>query len=446
MQHLLSPMSALRCTRHNRGQQRQRGAATLLVVMVLFFVMSLAAAYASRNLVFEQRTSANQYRSTQSFEAADAGVEWAVAMLNSGRIDDNCEPTTDAAKNNFRQRYLTTNSNTGFVIPSVISPGVTLWAACTLDGTTWRCVCPTTALTAASLPVVGPAFAVRFVVEVGISGMSDKPGVVRAEVNGCSSYELTCLQGSAVSPGSCQATMCSLLALYSGAKTPPAAAVTARDDIAGSALAVSNVSRSAGGITLHTDGIVNVGTLALTSVPGKPGEESVRASASSFSGLDLVDSADCSYCMFSSVFGLRPATYRDQGGALRLDCSTACTAAEVTAALASARGRILVLSNAGGLRLSSSGDVIGASDDPVVLVIEGPLTIEAGATGTTIYGLVYAAGATINAGEIHGALVSSGGVQADGTALVAYDEALLKQLQLTSGSFVRVAGGWRDFP
>ena len=44
--------------------------------MVLFFIMSLVAAYASRNLIFEQRTSANNYRSTQAFEAAEAGLEW----------------------------------------------------------------------------------------------------------------------------------------------------------------------------------------------------------------------------------------------------------------------------------------------------------------------------------------------------------------------------------
>ena len=53
---------------------RQRGAATLIVVMILFFVMTLVAAYTNRSLIFEQRTSANQYRSTQSLEIADAGM------------------------------------------------------------------------------------------------------------------------------------------------------------------------------------------------------------------------------------------------------------------------------------------------------------------------------------------------------------------------------------
>jgi hypothetical protein len=34
--------------------------------MLLFFIISMVAAYTSRNLIFEQRTSANQYRSTQA--------------------------------------------------------------------------------------------------------------------------------------------------------------------------------------------------------------------------------------------------------------------------------------------------------------------------------------------------------------------------------------------
>ncbi len=67
-----------------------RGVAALTVVMVLFFVMALVAAYTNRNLVFEQRISANSYRATRALEAADAGVEWTLAMLNGGRATANC--------------------------------------------------------------------------------------------------------------------------------------------------------------------------------------------------------------------------------------------------------------------------------------------------------------------------------------------------------------------
>ena len=44
-----------------------RGAASLIVVLLLFLVLSLTAAYTSRNLIFEQKTSANQARATMAF-------------------------------------------------------------------------------------------------------------------------------------------------------------------------------------------------------------------------------------------------------------------------------------------------------------------------------------------------------------------------------------------
>ena len=113
-----------------RAARPQRGAATLVVVMLLFFVVSLVAAYASRNLIFEQRTSANQYRSTQSFEAAEAGLEWAQAMLNSGRIDDDCLPTLDTSFGSFRERYLITNTTTGIVTRNPATGAVRWAAAC----------------------------------------------------------------------------------------------------------------------------------------------------------------------------------------------------------------------------------------------------------------------------------------------------------------------------
>ena len=92
----------------------QTGAATLLVVLMLFFIMALAGAYTSRNLIFEQKTSANHYRATQANEVALAGIHWALAMLNGGRVDAQCVPTSDASSSAFRERYLVV-SDTGQV-------------------------------------------------------------------------------------------------------------------------------------------------------------------------------------------------------------------------------------------------------------------------------------------------------------------------------------------
>jgi Tfp pilus assembly protein PilX len=64
---------------------RQQGAAALAVTLVLLFITTLVAAYAHRNHLFELSASTNQYRATQAFEAAEAGLEWTIALLNDPR-------------------------------------------------------------------------------------------------------------------------------------------------------------------------------------------------------------------------------------------------------------------------------------------------------------------------------------------------------------------------
>ena len=68
-----------------RANASARGVATLTMVMILFFVMAMVAAYANRNLIYEQRTSINFYREAASMSAAEAGVDWAMAMPSGGR-------------------------------------------------------------------------------------------------------------------------------------------------------------------------------------------------------------------------------------------------------------------------------------------------------------------------------------------------------------------------
>ncbi len=424
----------------------ERGAATLIVVMILFFVVTLAAAYTSRNLIFEQRTSINQYQSTKSAEAAEAGIEWALTMLNGGRIDENCAPTTDVTKNSFRQRYLNYIPSTGSIQRTQNPSGAPyLWSACSFDGANWSCSCPQPDVAlATTLPVGIAAFGVRFV------NHAQRPGLVRIEVNGCNSYDLTCITGVPVDiPASlCQSSACSLLAQFSALRLPPTAAVTARQSVGGTQLSVLNTDEPSGGITIHSGGGVTVPlpSLFLGSLPGVPPEFSKRSGDAALAGLDA-DADDCTNCLFSAVFGIRPDTFRNQPAAVVVDCSTTCSSvsssSELGKALAAARGSIIWLRGAGGLTLSSTAVVIGTALEPVTLVVEGPVSLAAGAK---VVGLVYAASADLNSGEIRGALVSASTVSASGTALITYDPAVLAKLQKLNGSFVRVPGSWRDFP
>ncbi len=120
------------------ARRHQRGSAALVVTLILFIVATLIAAFANRNLVFEQRASANQYRSTQAFEAAEAGLEWATAMLNNPRpINDRCAEG-DGASVNFRERYLTADPGGGALQPVTRSDAghvTALRAVCVKTGT-----------------------------------------------------------------------------------------------------------------------------------------------------------------------------------------------------------------------------------------------------------------------------------------------------------------------
>ena len=57
-----------------RALRSERGLASLIVVSLLFFIISLVAAYTNRNLIFEQRTSGNQYRNVEQ-RPVDAGLQ-----------------------------------------------------------------------------------------------------------------------------------------------------------------------------------------------------------------------------------------------------------------------------------------------------------------------------------------------------------------------------------
>ena len=206
---------------------RQRGAAALVVVLVLLFAMVLVAGYANRNLVFEQRSATNQYRSTQAFEAAEAGIEWALAQLNANqRIGADCEPSADAAANSFRSRYLSIAPKTGVLTPTTWSDaGVAtpLRASCIRAGDGWSCSCPANGLPNLPAPT-GTTPAAAFTLQFAPAG---KSGVVRVVVNGCTSLAGTCLAGS-TGLAEASARIEAAFGLVAGLRTPPAATVTTR--------------------------------------------------------------------------------------------------------------------------------------------------------------------------------------------------------------------------
>lgn len=414
----------------------QRGAASLIVVMVLFFVIVLTAAYTNRNLIFEAHTSINQYRSTQALEAAEAGLEWAVALLNGGRIDDSCVEAGSPGDPSFRQRYLVVNATTG-VLTAAMQPtsGGALTPTCVADGNSWRCHCPSDSgpsLAAPSGVGVAPAFRIRFV-----AASATLPGVIRVDANGCTKLDDSCLQFPATgSEGEGRAGLSALVALKPALTAVPSAAVTVLGNVTGNgALAAYNTEPDRGGVTIQSGGTVNLAGKVLRSIPSTPGPDSVAASDFTLSSLSATPDR-----VFASVFGVWPETYRLQPAALRVDCGGGCRAALANAAAANP-DRVLWVN--GNLTLESDGD-IGSVADPVTIVVAGRVDVTAAAA--RIFGFVHARGGWTGAGFVRGALFSEAALSDTAVPTVVYDGPMLETLRRRSGSFVRLPGGWRDFP
>ena len=298
---------------------RQHGVAALAVTMLLFFVMVLGVAFVNRNLVFEQRASANQYRSTQAFEAAEAGIEWAIAQLSRNqRIGADCLPTADTAATSFRSRQLAHDAATATFTPTTwLDSGTAqaLRSSCVRDGAGWRCSCP-----ASGHPVVAPsgipgaAFSVLF-------EATGQPGLIRASAFGCSSLGGPCAIGS-TTPTDASARIQVLLGLLPSLRTSPAAALTAQGaiDADGAAFGAHNADTASGGLALHSGGAVSASLAQLSGPAGGAAPSALAAHDSALSALTPSQ-------FFASYFGLDKAAWARQPLVRRMTCSGDCTAA-----------------------------------------------------------------------------------------------------------------------
>lgn len=451
-------MKSLRAPR----PRAQRGAAALIVVLLLFFVISLVAAYAGRNLIFEQKTSTNQYRATQAFEAAEAGLEWALALLNGGRVGAACEPSTNAAHPSFRERFLVSDaadSNPqGHFVPRTwdnLNPE-RLRPSCIRSGAGWNCSCPDGAAPTPEAPAGGgtnPAFRVCFE-RVPLNHLDPlgpvQPGVVRLISTGSTTFagvDRPCEQRGEGTATDAAATVSVVVALSSALATPPSVGLTVHGDLDLTGptrlLPVTLPSRQElaerwmpSGWLLQAGGTANVPAALPTNVRGTP-------ISAYFAAPDAALAALTPDQVFVSIFNMGKTTYRNQPAAVVLtDCAIACSAKLLEAAQA-ARGRVIWVD--GDMTIEADA-VLGSTDEPVLIVASG--NVQLNAASIQIYGLLFSQ-SDLNAGDgdasFEGAAVATGGFSGSGSSTILYRADILRRLSLSTGSFVRVPGSWRDF-
>jgi hypothetical protein len=387
----------------------QRGAATLGIALMMVFAILLSVAFANRSVIFEAKTSANQYRAAQAFEAAEAGLDWAIAQLNrDAPIGDDCLPSTQATASPFREHGATV-----------------IEAACIESDGAWACSCP---VSGAPQPVGAGGSTLGFAIRLAPASQS---GLLQLTSIGCSESTAACLAGGG--SGGAKAQVQVLVGRLPGLDSPPAAALTVRGtpSFSSPGLVVRHLDPRSGGITVHSGGNIDSAQLQLTSSPGTPAAASVISDDPALAQLSTQG-------LFASVFRMGKATWRAQPAVRIVDCKSSCDTS-----LAQTTPTSLMWLD-GGLKLDTP-IVLGTPERPVLLVVDGPVDIHANAV---IHGVVYATSSswTDTAGaSINGAVLVEGDLQATGATQINHNAALLLALHDHTGSYARVPGSWRDF-
>ncbi|MFG6431414.1 PilX N-terminal domain-containing pilus assembly protein [Roseateles sp. LYH14W] len=421
--------------------RREQGAATLVVVMVLFLVMALLAAYANRSLLFEQRVSGNFFRASASLEASEAGIEWTLAQLNGTAVDNTCKPVAEGGQR-FSDRYLTIDpADRRITSTSEDAIGI---VDCARDVATdaWVCRCPAaTAANSARPAIVGgeqsPSFGV--LLEGGPRG-----GTLSLLITGCTTSALEdCQDRNKAAERSKEQVSRNLLqamvGLVSAVRSPPNTPLVVR----------GNVESTGAGLGLHnTDALAN-GMLAvlggswsgmvdgrLESVPGTSVAQTVVQTDRTLQG-----TADAE-AVFKMFMGASSAKYQEHPALRRLSCNGDCAQAIETAYKAGQR----MLWVDGPLTIGSN-KVLGSINDPLLIVASGDVTLDG---AFQLNGMLVSSGdvSWTNAGSapsvINGIVLVGGAMVTGGRMDIVYQQAVADQLRNRMGSYVRVPGGWID--
>jgi len=387
---------------------------TLLVALVLFVSATLLVLYTSNTAVTEQRMSANEVRSKQAFEAAQAGVELGIRHINTGgafNVQLTQANATWAAQNSFlRATFCTSATVPAMQCADHQSGGFT--AACTAPGTAderaWLVACGWSDDSAARRRIVTfvvkasplPGGVTNPLIAKGSVAMGGNPTVINYYNN------LTVWTGNNLSSSSATGkTVVRRPSSAPGQLTPTQVAAQV-----GNGNQVCSASQAPDLICTTTSGVV--------------GPDVIQGDTT------LSTLSDAQF--FENFLGSGPAEYK----------STMVDAENVVA------GESAGTISEGGNIYWVDGDAtisqnIGSADNPVILIVDGNLTLSG---SPTIFGVVLVTGNLDQGGgaTIRGALLVSGGVSGSGNLNIIYDPDAVggvKQL----GSYASMPGSWRDF-
>ena len=434
----------------------QRGAAALAVSMLLLFASSIVVFYLNRGLIFEQKTSANQLRSTSAFEVAEAGLEWATGKLNRPNdIDANCD--LQATSNvSFLRRYIQTGfpANTGVAVTTNTFPG------CKISGTTLTCRCPAPGgfeQVADPGAAVQSSFSVAFAaVNDPVTGIQD-PTAVRVTSTGCTPQAGMCkpITGSAATTGAsdANATVSVILKLNPTLRAAPSSALTCGTSCSvGGSYDIFNYEVASNGYLVNAGGSITQGNgTTYGTIPGQPVQNALIPNDPSLSALSSTDATCTNSAMFNAYFGSSLAAYAASADVRTLPgCNNASTCGALVDTAYNEGWRSFYFPDGLSLNNSAPFNVLGVASagQGVNLVSPGAISING---NITINGLLFSNSSNFNdvgtgTSNINGAIVSCAAYSNNGSGTLSYNSAALGGTGLRPGIMVRVPGSWRDQP
>jgi len=426
---------------------QQRGVGTLVISLILLISMTLVAFFANKSLLFEQKTSANQMRSTKAFEAAEAGIEWATAMLNNVQFINTSCTTAGTNTQSFRSKYLPYSAGSGFAPVSTAFPGCSMSDA---SGTPMLdCGCPASGTSLASS--TNPTFTVEFkpVNSTTLPDATPDEESVLVTAYGCTSAVAPCVP-HLLAPTVADAfqSVSVILKLRPALRSVPGAAVTTGGSLqlTSAASSVSNTDSGSNGTLVNAGGGINSVAVAgcpgsfkdfqtTSTLPGTPWQNAMIANDASLS--TLKDNPDA---MFQSYFGTTINQFRADTSTKNL---TSCGTVENDYVAAFNQGYRAFYTTC----YFQTNNDLGTAASPIIFVTTDGLKFNGGAD---IYGLVYGDQATwdevgVGNGSINGALIVRGDYCANANADYNYRGDLLKNIRGLTGTMARVPGSWKDF-
>jgi len=370
-------------------KDKQSGAATLLMALVIVSLISMISVYAAQVSVVEQKISINHLYSQQAFEASEVGLEIVRRNLNKNIIQR-------VSENKDRVGSIEDFNNAGIPI--------------------------TTQLVDSNNNQLG-----SFTFQLTTHETTD---IINLRVDGFSANNIS---------GFPNQTIHQKFSFSPLVAQQPLSPLVAKGDIhvTNSDAIITNLSEHSTTAIWSGGNTNNIGKL-ITTHP-----DNIQSPYSQLANLSDDD-------FLNNFFTKTRDRIKMQSNHI-IKCSMDCYINNLTDDFSNPLTGIIWIdafhstNNAYGTVFLEDAIQLGTSENPVIVIIDGHIEFKHSAASIT--GLVYTTQSVKNAnkGSINGALISEKNININGKMNIRYDHDVINNLIEKTGEFTRIAGSWRDF-